>query len=172
MAIIDTSKKPLVQDDNSNVKIGLDLPVQLAVSVSYGYFASTNTTIEAVKNNIKNLLKTHKGERLMHPNLGLNLKSYLFEQFTNDLRDRIEQDIVESFRFWLPFVNITKLEIYMDDSYDNVGKNKMSIDLSFNITKDPNTLESVQLYVTSNDNQANVDLSTNNMGTTLGTGGY
>ena len=147
MAILDKSKKPYVQDENTNIKIGIDLPVQLAISGSDGYFKSTSTTIEAVKNNIKNLLKTTKGERLLQPNLGLNLKKYLFEQFTDDLKDKIAEDILETFKFWLPFVNVTNIEINMDDSDDNVGKNKMNIIVHFNIIKDPNTLESVLIEI-------------------------
>ena len=147
MAIIDTTKKPYIQDENKNVKIGIDLPIQLAVSGSDGYFKTTSTTIEAVKNNIKNLIQTEKGERLMNPTLGLDLKKYLFEPFTSDLKDTITQDIVESFKFWLPFVNIRNLEISMNDSNDGVGLHKMNINLSFYLTKNPNTLESVQIQI-------------------------
>ena len=147
MAIIDTTKKPFIKDDNTNVKIGIDLPIQLAVSGSDGYFRSTSTTIESIKNNIENLLKTQKGERLMHPTLGLNLKKYLFEQFTNDIKDDITSEILNTFQFWLPFVNIVNLTVDMDKSNDGVGKNKMNIIVDFNITKDPNSLESVQVEI-------------------------
>ena len=34
----------------------------------------------------------------------------------------------------------------MDENYD-VGKNKLMIDIIFNITKDPNTLSSVQIQI-------------------------
>ena len=147
MAIIDTTKKPFIKDENTNVKIGIDLPVQLAVSGSDGYFASTSTTIEAIKNNIKNLLKTQKGERLMHPTLGLNLKKYLFEPFTNDLKDNITSEILNSFQFWLPFVNIVNVKIDMDKSNDNIGNSRLNIIVDFNITKDPNSLESVHVEI-------------------------
>tara|TARA_Y100000593_G_C4134658_1_gene249133 strand:+ start:189 stop:638 length:450 start_codon:yes stop_codon:yes gene_type:complete len=147
MAIIDTTRKPFIKDENTNVKIGIDLPIQLAVSGSDGYFRSTSTTIEAVKNNIENLIKTQKGERLMHPTLGLNLKKYLFEPFSNDVRDSITGEIMESFQFWLPFVNITNLVVDMDNSNDSVGKNRMNIIIDFNINKDPNSLESIQIEI-------------------------
>ena len=104
MAIKDTTKKPLIEDRDTNIFVGLDLPIRRGDGKE-GYFASTSTTIEAVKNNIKNLLKTDKGERLMQPNFGLNLKSYLFEQITNELILLIQNDIVDTFRVWLPFVN-------------------------------------------------------------------
>ena len=74
MAILDKTKKPYIADRDNKVFIGIDLPIRKSDG-SEGYFASTSTTIEAVKNNIKNLLLTERGERIMQPFLGLNLRS-------------------------------------------------------------------------------------------------
>ena len=77
MAVKDTSKKPYIIDRDSNIKVGLDLPIRRG-DTDDGWFASTTTTIEAVKNNIRNLLNTNQGERLMQPNIGLDLRGILF----------------------------------------------------------------------------------------------
>ena len=63
MAIKDTTKKPYISDRDELVFIGIDLPFHKSSGVE-GWFASTDTTIKAVKNNIKNILLTEKGERL------------------------------------------------------------------------------------------------------------
>ena len=146
MAIKDTSKKPFVEDRNDNVFIGIDLPFRKSDGVE-GWFASTDTTIKAVKNNIKNLLSTHKGERYLQPNIGLNLRKFLFEQFSDELRLQIENDILDTFEFWLPFVQVKNLEIGMSESVNSVGKNKLTINVLFNIIRDPNTTESVQVEI-------------------------
>ena len=146
MAIKDTYKKPFVEDRDNNIFIGIDLPFRKS-NGSEGWFASTTTTIEAVKNNIKNLLSTHKGERYMQPNIGLNLRKFLFEQFTDELRLQIENDILDTFNFWLPFVQVKDLQIKMSSPSDSVNTNKMIINVVFNITRDPNTLESVQVEI-------------------------
>ena len=145
MAILDKSKKPYIADGDTNVFIGLNLPINKSNGVD-GYFSSSTTTLEAVKNNIRNLLQTYQGERLMQPNLGLNLRDYLFEPFTDDLELQIQNDINETIGFWLPFVEIKKLEIKMDEQYD-VGVNKLIIEILFNITRDPTTLASVQVEI-------------------------
>ena len=145
MAIIDTTKKPYIADRDENVFVGIDYPFHKSFG-SDGWFASTSTTIKAVKNNIKMLLSTTKGERLMQPDLGLNLRKFLFEQYTDETRVVIENEIVDTFEFWLPFVEIRDLIISMDKT-DSVGKNAMSIFIQFNITKDPNTLETVQVNI-------------------------
>jgi hypothetical protein len=49
MAIRDLSRKPYIEDNDTKVKIGIDLPIHRDASTG-GFFASTLTTIEAVKN--------------------------------------------------------------------------------------------------------------------------
>ena len=147
MAIKDLSKKPFIEDRKENVFIGIDLPFRKSDGIE-GWFASTTTTIEAVKNNIKNLLSTHKGERYMQPNMGLNLRKFLFEQFTDELRLQIENDILDTFEFWLPFIQVKDLKVKMSDvTAGSVNNNKLVISVVFNITRDPNTLESVQVEI-------------------------
>jgi phage baseplate assembly protein W len=145
MAIIDTTKKPYVQDRDELVFVGIDYPFHKSLGVE-GWFASTDTTIKAVKNNIKMLLMTNKGERLMQPNLGLNLRKYMFEQFTEETRITIENEIVDTFRFWLPFVEIKDLIIKMEET-GVIGKNRLNVSVVFNITRDQNTLESVDVTI-------------------------
>ena len=147
MAIKDLSKKPFIEDRDNNVFIGIDLPFRKSDGIE-GWFASTTTTIEAVKNNIRNLLSTHKGERYMQPNIGLNLRKFLFEQFTDELRLQIENDILDTIDFWLPFIQVKDLKVGMSSATaGSVNNNKLIISVVFNITRDPNTLESVQVEI-------------------------
>ena len=147
MAIKDTYKKPFIEDRDNNVFIGIDLPFRKSDGIE-GWFASTTTTIKAVKNNIRNLLNTHKGERFMQPNIGLNLRKFQFEQFTDELRLQIENDILDTFEFWLPFIQVRDLKVQMSDATaGSVNNNKLIISVVFNITRDPNTLESVQVEI-------------------------
>ena len=147
MAIKDLSKKPFIEDRDNNVFIGIDLPFRKSDGIE-GWFASTTTTITAVKNNIRNLLNTHKGERYLQPNIGLNLRKFQFEQFTDELRLQIENDILDTFEFWLPFIQVRDLKVQMSDATaGSVNNNKLIISVVFNITRDPNTLESVQVEI-------------------------
>ena len=145
MAVRDTTKKPYIEDRDSNIFIGIDYPFHKSNGVE-GWFASTGTTIKAIKNNIKMLLNTNKGERLMQPNLGINLRKFLFEQYDDESKIAIQNEILDIFKTWLPFVEIRELNISMDET-DAIGKNKMSISITFNIIRDPNTLESIQVEI-------------------------
>ena len=144
MAIKDTSKKPYIVDRDSNIKVGIDLPFRRGDSDD-GWFATSSTTIEAVKNNIKNLLSTNVGERFMQPNLGTNLRSVLFEQINETTTIRIQDIILDALQIWLPFVDIRDIEIKTNESNDVVDRNQIKVNIIFNIKQDPDTIDSVLL---------------------------
>ena len=110
MAIKDTSRKPFIEDNNTDIFIGLDLPIRKSEGKE-GFFASTSTTIEAVKNNIRNLLNTERGERFFQPNLGIGLRRYLFQQITNDVTLQIQNEIVDTINAFLPFVEVQDIQV-------------------------------------------------------------
>jgi len=144
MAIKDTSKKPYIVDNDTNVKVGIDLPIRRD-DVKDGFFASTSTTIEAVKNNIRNLLQTNQGERLMQPTLGLNLRRLLFEQIGEESVVGVQDSILDTFKFWLPFVEVRDIQILTNEDSVTIGVNEIRVKILFNIIQDPNTLDSVTL---------------------------
>jgi len=145
LAILDTSKKPFIQDRDNNVFIGINLPFKKSEG-SEGYFLSTTTTIEAVKNNVRLLLSTDKGERIFQPNLGIGLRRFLFEPITGETTLAIQNEIVDTFNFWLPFITIKDIQVETT-SADGTNPNQISINVIFNLDKDPNTLESVQVQI-------------------------
>ena len=134
---------PTPEDLNPDMHIGLKIPIRKG---DIGYFDSTKTHLEQAKYNLRNLLLTVKGERIMQPNLGINLRKHLFEQFTDEKRITVQNEILDTFNYWLPFVKIKKLDIDMSET-DPIGKNKLSIFILFNIVQDPNTTESIQMVI-------------------------
>ena len=143
MAFIDSSKKPFINDREENVSMGIDLPFRKS-NGDDGWFASTSSTIKAVKENIKLFLMTERGERLMQPNLGIGIRKYLFQPITGDIEVQLHNEILSSLSFWMPFVEIKELNIREGEQ---VGENGFKIFISFNIKKDPNTFESVQVSI-------------------------
>lgn len=138
MPILDRRSNQLIEDKDTRVSVGIDFPFA-RVPNQDGYFSTTKTTIESVKNNIKLLLQTQKGERVFQPNLGVSIRRFLFEQITEDTQVQIENDIVDTFATWLPFVELREIDI----NADNQDKNQINIKIVFNIKRAPNTIESV-----------------------------
>ena len=148
MAVKDTSRKPYIQDNDTKVKVGIDLPIRRGDDLD-GFFATTSTTIEAVKNNIRNLLQTEEGERFFQPNLGLGLRSLLFEHITSENLITVQDAILDKMELWLPFVEVRDIQVLSTDDSTDVGVNEIRIKIDFNIKQDPNTLDSVTLNFSS-----------------------
>ena len=119
----------IVKDTQSynDYAIGISLPIQITNTA----FEQTFTTIEQVKSNIKNLLLTKRGERIMQPTFGSGLQEVLFEQNVNDFESRIEDTINESLEQWLPYV--TAEEIDIDASDELRDANRINVSVKFRI---------------------------------------
>ena len=94
----------------------LDLQPRKAIGVSLpfsgkGVFNSTYTSKDAVKTNLINLLLTGNGERYLNPFLGTGLRSYLFENITEDTLRRAKADITNTINVYFPRVEILELQI-------------------------------------------------------------
>ena len=136
MPILDRRKDRFIEDQDTRVSVGIAFPFARVPDSGDGYFKTSKTTIDAIKNNIKLLLKTERGERVFQPFLGMDLKRFIFEQITEDVKIQIENDIVNMFETWLPFVELRDIQIVPK-------QNKININIIFNIRRAPNSFESV-----------------------------
>ena len=143
MAFVDTNVTgSFVEDRDTSVSIGIDLPFRRDLGAD-GWFATTKTTVEAVKNNIRNLILTNRGERVFQPNLGLGLRQFLFEQITPDTIIAIQNDIRDTVSLWLPFVVIENIIVNQQDDF-----NRIDVKLEFRIQQVPNSLDSITVGIT------------------------
>ena len=140
MPILDRRTNQLVEDQDTRVSVGIDFPFGRQPNQD-GYFKTTKTTVESVKNNIRLLLQTELGERTMQPFLGMNLRQFIFEQITEDVKVQIENNIVDVFDTWLPFVELKDIQISSDSVTED--SNKISINIIFSIKRASNSTESV-----------------------------
>ena len=139
MAILDRRTKQSIEDKDTRVSVGIDFPFS-KIPNGDGYFTTTKTTIDSVKNDIKLLLQTEQGERVFQPTLGIGLRRLLFEQMTSDITIQIENNIVDAFERWLPFVELRDIQI--NNKSEN---NQVDISIVFNLNRTPNSIESVQV---------------------------
>jgi phage baseplate assembly protein W len=100
-------------DLQKNVAIGVSLPFD-----GPGVFNSTYSTKDQIKSNVINLLLTNRGERIMNPNFGADLKSTLFEGMTENLIPIIQDKISAAFSIYVPQVSINNIDvIFSEDTY-------------------------------------------------------
>jgi phage baseplate assembly protein W len=131
MAIVLGQK--LVQDTKKyeDHAIGITLPIQIGNTA----FNQSFTTYEQAKSNIKNLLLTKKGERIMQPNFGSGLQELLFDFNDDTLSEKIEETITTSLENWLPYIVVQQINV--NQSNDNKDRNTVGITISFNVRNSP-----------------------------------
>ena len=119
----------IVKDTQSynDYAIGISLPIQITNTA----FQQTFTTIEQVKSNIKNLLLTKRGERIMQPTFGSRMQDVLFEPKRNDFESKIEDTINESLEKWLPYIKAEEIDNDASDSLRD--SNRINVSVKFRI---------------------------------------
>lgn len=131
MAIELGSKVVIDTTEYNDYAVGISLPLQLGNT----YFNQTYNTSEQVKSNIKNLLLTKKGERILQPEFGSGLHSVLFEFNDGNLETKIEEVVTEAIERWLPYVTID--EIIVESTDELKDNNRVNISMKFSIGENP-----------------------------------
>lgn len=102
---------------------------------SNGNYLHKQSGVELVRNNLNQLLKTIKGERVMLPSFGTNLPYYLFEPLDRQLFLGIRQDILDAISRYMPTVVIQKLTVVPNDQVNLEGVQGLNISLNVKLTE-------------------------------------
>lgn len=89
---------------------GISPKLPLAKSAEDGYWGLTKTVTEAIKQNLKNLILTIPGERVMMPNFGVGLHQYLFENQNAFVLEDVKARILEQTKIYMPSIIIEDIQ--------------------------------------------------------------
>lgn len=87
--------------------------------------------IDAIKNSVKNILLTSKGERPFNPFFGCSLKSFLFELANSDTISSMREEIYQAIEDHEPRVKIRDVTIT-----DNSERNAYDINMTLLIIEE------------------------------------
>ena len=131
----------LTENDYKVLGIGIN-----RTSDSNGVFAVNYTTLTQAKDNLKNLILTKKGERLMNPNFGCDIWGLLFEQINEEtIGTKIESSILDAVGTWLPYLNIE--QIIFDYNEADIDTNKISVDVKFSLKSNTTLTELLSVTI-------------------------
>ena len=99
---------------------GISPKLPLLVDAIDGHYGLTKTLHETVQQNLKNLILTAPGEKIMDSNFGVGLRNYLFENMTEDIKDMIYGKIIQQAQTYMPFIDITNIQI--SDSLEDAAR--------------------------------------------------
>jgi phage baseplate assembly protein W len=88
---------------------------------------------DLVKQNLKNLLMTIPGERMMDPTFGVGLRKYLFEQDSLGLHDAIVGDIKKQVSKYLSYISLESIEVHSGDSDPYMDMHTLDITVEYRI---------------------------------------
>ena len=96
-------------------------------------FQTNYISIDQAYENLKNLLLTRLGERILQPNFGTRLFNILFQPNVFQLKDDIQTTISEAVSFWLPYINLDVIDVVTnEDNPDLVHYAEITITFSIN----------------------------------------
>lgn len=110
------------------MSIGFNFPFQPTTG-SLGYLEVTEDVVAAIRANLRSLLLTNWGERVMHNDFGCNLREFVFEPQTKSLKPRIADRIKGQISRWMPFLVLTVLNIIFSDEDPAIPENGFRIHL-------------------------------------------
>jgi phage baseplate assembly protein W len=122
------------KDRNNDIFIGIRYPLGFSPE---GFFFKTKTILEQSKANMRNLLLTSKGERVMQPDFGSRLLDIVFDQGSN-IPTRIEEEIREVVGVQLPYININNVfVVQLTDT------NQVDVSIEFSTSLEPDALDTL-----------------------------
>ena len=95
---------------------GVALPLELDDGDGFTMIKSIK---KLVRQNLKMLLLTDPGERVMEPDFGVGMKRFLFENYGSGVEAQIDSKIREQVNIYLPVVSIIDITFGIADADNN-----------------------------------------------------
>lgn len=112
----------------------------VSFSANTSLFAPIYTTDMQTKENLKTLLLTRIGERVMQPTYGTNLITIIFEPNLSSLKTQIQTLIQEPVNYWLPYINIESIDVITNEDDPTLIHN-IQITINYSVDNlDTNTI--------------------------------
>ena len=106
--------------------LGVKLPITKNDIHGYTMIGDFHTL---VRQNLKMIILTDPGERVMIPAFGVGIRSYLFENFSENLYTDIDNKIKEQVAKYLPIVTVNRVRF--DNTNQNQDANTLQISLEY-----------------------------------------
>jgi phage baseplate assembly protein W len=103
-------------DLQKNIVIGVSLPFNAA-----GVFNKTYSTKDQIKSNLINLLLTDKGERIMNPEFGADVRRSLFDNITESNNESLRLKIIDAINIFIPEIELGSVDIVPDFDYNTLN---------------------------------------------------
>lgn len=119
--------------------------------VTGGFPEGNKTSKDAIRENIKTLILTKKGERVINPDIGTNISVLAGELFNNvdkkSMERRIFIEIESAIDKYLPIVKLTNLRIQTSNDNDKLQFNEILISMEYATTTNAGVSDTVSFRI-------------------------
>ncbi len=116
-----------------------------------GFFMGNDTTLDAVKEDIKILLLTMKGERVVNVDLGTNIPVFdgiLFEQIDKtEMRTIVRNEISSALEKWMPNVILSEITVLTRDEDASLEYSQIRVRMEYKLKNAESATDSVQFTI-------------------------
>jgi hypothetical protein len=125
--------------------VGLNFPLGSKIEVG-GIFAGT-TDETTVRSSIKQLMQTERGERVMLPEFGTNLRRFLFQPLDEVTFELIKEEVSSSFNRYIIGATLEKLSVFSLGDVGPSGGNSLKVILLFSLDQEDSILSEVEVKI-------------------------
>tara|TARA_R110002073_G_scaffold142206_5_gene293981 strand:+ start:972 stop:1346 length:375 start_codon:yes stop_codon:yes gene_type:complete len=108
--------------------LGVKLPLMLDDTNGFAMISNLKALL---RQNLKMLILTAPGERVMEPDFGVGLRNYLFTNFGEDVPVVISTKIREQVRIFMPIIDL--IDIQFDTSSTAQDTNSLGIRIIYSV---------------------------------------
>jgi len=125
------------------VSAGIGPKLPLSVGSDDASYTLTKTIGENTAQNLKHLVLTCPGEKMMDPKFGVGVRNFLFNQFSEDTKSSLSRRILKQVQKYMSYVRIDNIEFSNTSGVEDptIKLNYLSLRISYTIK--PLSLSSV-----------------------------
>lgn len=112
---------------------GLSPRLPLVTSEVFGAYDLNTNFEDLAKQNLKMLILTIPGERIMDPSFGVGLRRYLFELNDSNTYSAISSKITEQVQRYLNYIQIDDIRFQIPEGNPDLYPHSLSVSISFTI---------------------------------------
>ena len=116
--------KPQTRQDQQNTFVDLNLSTSFGIITDNDVFKPSQVTdlkvdydLGAIRNSIINIFLTSPGEKILNPELGLDLRDYLFEPISTGIATIMQTQIINNLTLFEPRIVLNQVTVEPD--FDN-----------------------------------------------------
>ena len=112
---------------------GITPLLPLSRGEKYGFYHLIEDYPTLARQNLKMLVMTIPGERVMDPEFGVGLRRYLFESATSDIYDKIRERLLSQVQKYLPYIQILAVDYSTPENQPDLFPHSLTMQITFKI---------------------------------------